>query len=116
MNIEVKRVYGQSGQTPGHRVLVDRLWPRGVAKDKLRPDEWLTDLAPTTELRKWFGHDPARWEVFRARYLDELKAKSVELQRLREIARKKTLVLLYAAKDEEHNHALVIRDALLENA
>ncbi len=112
MSIELKRVYEDHGQTAGYRVLVDRLWPRGIAKADLPYDEWLRDLAPSTALRKQFGHDPARWDAFRSAYLAELKAQAATLARLRAIARKQHLVLLYGAKDEEHNQAVVLRDVL----
>jgi uncharacterized protein YeaO (DUF488 family) len=112
MNIKLKRVYDDRGAAEGYRVLVDRVWPRGISKETLRLDEWLRDLAPSIELRKWFGHDPSRWESFRQKYLEELKVRHDELKRLQTIARKGPLILLYGAKDEEHNQAVVIREAL----
>lgn len=112
MRIELARVYDATAPR-GHRVLVDRLWPRGMSKESLPLDEWLKDIAPSNELRKWFGHEPERWEGFRAKYLAELKAKRELLQHLREIARKKPLILLYSARDGDRNQAAVIRDALL---
>ena len=112
MKIKLKRVYDDSGAAEGYRVLVDRVWPRGISKESLRLDEWLRDLAPSTKLRKWFGHDPSRWESFRRQYLDELQAKQVELKRLQTIAKRGPLILLYGAKDEEHNQAVVIRELL----
>ena len=112
MNIVLKRVYDDPDAAEGYRVLVDRVWPRGIAKESLHIDEWLRDLAPSTELRKWFGHDPSRWESFRRQYLDELQAKQDELKRLQTIAKKGPLILLYGAKDEEYNQAVVIREAL----
>lgn len=114
MRIVLKRVYDDTGGARGYRVLVDRLWPRGISKEKLRMDEWLRDLAPTTELRTWFHHEPSRWKSFRLRYLQELRSRRDDLNRLRAIATKKLLVLLYSAKDEEHNQAVVIREALLK--
>ena len=113
MKVEIKRAYDDLGETQGYRVLVDRFWPRGIKKEELRLDEWAHTLAPSTELRKWFGHDPARWESFRARYLDELKSSEEELARLRGIACRQPLILLYSARDETHNQAVVIRAALL---
>jgi len=107
------RVYDVTTSTKGYRVLVDRVWPRGIKKEALALDEWCKDLAPSTELRKWFGHEPARWDEFRSRYLAELKNKADTLERLREIADKKELVLLYSAKDKAHNQAVVIYDALM---
>jgi len=115
MNIKLKRVYDDRGEAEGYRVLVDRVWPRGISKETLRLDEWLRDLAPTTGLRKWFGHDPSRWESFRLQYLDELEARHDELKRLQTIAKKRPLILLYGARDEEHNQAVVIREALQSN-
>lgn len=116
MRIKFQRVYDDRAEMVGHRVLVDRVWPRGVTKEKLRIDEWLRDLAPTTALRKWFHHDPRRWASFRRKYLRELKANVETLARLRAIARKQPLILLYSAKDAEHNQAVVIREALRSKA
>ena len=98
----------------GYRVLVDRMWPRGVTKGKLRLDAWLKELAPSTELRKWFGHDPARWEEFERRYETELSSPEAQTL-LTELAERATLgpiTLLYAAKDERHNNAVVLRGLL----
>ena len=116
MRVELKRVYELSETAQGCRVLVDRVWPRGISKEQLRLDEWARELAPSTGLRKWFGHDPSRWDDFRLKYLDELKSKAGELERLRTMARKESLILLYSAKDEEHNQAVVIREALLSGS
>jgi uncharacterized protein YeaO (DUF488 family) len=113
MQIEIARVYEMTGPPKGYQVLVDRVWPRGVSKTSLGLNEWCRDIAPSTELRKWFGHDPERWESFRAKYLNELKEKTDILGRLRAIARKQTLTLLYSAKDRDRNQAVVIREALL---
>lgn len=113
MSIELCRVYDELGKAGGYRVLVDRVWPRGVSKEKLHLDEWLREVAPSTGLRKWFNHDPARWESFRLKYLEELKAKPEELRRLRAVAGKQQLILLFAAKDQDRNQAVVIREALL---
>ncbi len=108
--IEIRRVYDPPAD--GYRVLVDRLWPRGLSKAAARLAEWPRHLAPSTELRKWFGHDPARWAEFQTRYRAELAGQRDELQRLRQVARKRKLVLLYAAKSSDHNHALVLREVL----
>lgn len=97
----------------GRRILVDRLWPRGVSKMEARLDDWLKDLAPSTELRKWFGHDPQRWNEFRRRYRSELARRPEMLTQLRSLAREGTLTLIYAAKDETHNEAVVLRNVLL---
>ena len=112
MSIEPKRVYDDQGQTKGYRVLVDRMWPRGVAKAKLPLDEWLRDLAPTRELIAWFHRDRSRWADFRRKYLRELDAHGDDLDRLRAIAAKKPLILLYSAKDESHIQAVILREAL----
>lgn len=115
MKITLERVYDHT--TPpakGHRVLVDRLWPRGTSRDALALDEWCRDVAPSAELRKWFGHDPARWEEFRRQYTAELQTQQENLNRLRAIATKQNLVLLFGAKDAAHNQAIVLRDVLLK--
>ena len=113
MRVEIRRVYDAAGAAGDYRVLVDRLWPRGVTKASLGLDEWDRDIAPSTELRQWFGHDPERWDSFRRKYLLELKGKAEQLERLRTIARKKPLTLLYSAKDQLRNQAAVLREALL---
>ncbi|TAH53167.1 MAG: DUF488 domain-containing protein [Betaproteobacteria bacterium] len=115
MGLKIKRVYETPAEDDGFRVLVDRLWPRGLAKDKAAVDLWLRDVAPSNELRKWFGHDPARWDAFRTRYAAELRLgdAAVALQALREAAAAHpVLTLLYAAHDEVHNNAVVLRDLL----
>jgi uncharacterized protein YeaO (DUF488 family) len=112
-HIAVKRAYESASPEDGTRILVDRLWPRGVTKEKAALDVWVKDIAPSTELRKWFGHDPARWKEFRERYSLEVKEHAAELAHLRELARKGKITLVYAARDEEHNEALVLRDLLL---
>ena len=108
----IKRVYEEPATEDGKRILVDRLWPRGVSKEAARIDEWLKEIAPSDELRKWFGHDPARWEEFRERYRRELEAKTELLGHLRTVARKGAVTLLFAAKDEEHNNAVVLKEML----
>lgn len=110
--IKIKRIYDPPATGDGRRVLIDRLWPRGVAKDGVKLDEWLKEIAPSDELRKWFGHDPARWEEFRTRYREELKLHGKLLERLRAEAAKGTVTLLFAAKDEEHNNAVVLKELL----
>ena len=94
------------------RVLVDRLWPRGLRKSDAAIDRWLKELAPSTELRKWFGHDPARWEEFRRRYRAELSDKCALIDELRKLARDRPVTLLFAAHDEQHNQAVVLRELL----
>ena len=117
MTIRVKRVYEGPAKADGYRVLVDRLWPRGLTKEAARVDLWLRPLAPTTELRRWFGHDPGRWELFRARYLEELAAHGELLELIRDLERRHgTVTLLFAAKDEAHNQARVLADVLRERA
>lgn len=112
--IQIKRVYEKENKADGYRVLIDRLWPRGIKKESLRFDEWIKDLAPSTELRKEFGHDPEKWSKFITSYKGELKAKPAQeaLQNLVSIAKKQTLTLLYSAKDEEHNNAVVLKELL----
>lgn len=110
--IQIKRVYDVASTTDGYRVLVDRLWPRGLKKSKVTLDEWCKEIAPTTELRKWFGHKPENFKRFSELYKVELKVKSEELKRLKSISLKQTLTLLYAAKDEKFNHAVVLRNVL----
>jgi uncharacterized protein YeaO (DUF488 family) len=94
-------------------VLVDRLWPRGVKKTEAAIDHWMKELAPSTELRKWFGHDPARWEEFRRRYAAEIQEHRNELDRMRGLMREGTVTLVYSAHDETHNDAVVLREILL---
>jgi uncharacterized protein YeaO (DUF488 family) len=110
--IKIKRIYDPPSADDGRRILVDRLWPRGVSKDAARTDEWLKEIAPSDELRKWFGHDPDRWEEFRQRYRDELKPHGELLERLRVKAKKGAVTLLFAAKDEGHNNAVVLKEML----
>ena len=106
----IKRVYELPDRHDGRRILVDRLWPRGLTKEKASIDLWLKDIAPSTELRKWFGHDPGRWEEFKERYLDELKGNSEQIQLLKQELDKGIVTLVYGAKDEEHNQAVVIQE------
>jgi uncharacterized protein YeaO (DUF488 family) len=110
--IVIKRAYDEGSKTDGYRVLVDKLWPRGVRKEELALDEWCKDIAPSTGLRQWFNHEPAKFDEFRARYEEELKA-SDAAQKLLERARGQgTLTLVYGAKDPQINHAVVLRDYL----
>jgi uncharacterized protein YeaO (DUF488 family) len=114
--VRLKRAYEVPERTDGRRILVDRLWPRGVSKAEARIDEWLKSLAPSTELRKWFRHDPARWTEFRRRYVAEIHGHPELLAHLRELARTGPVTLIYSARDEHHNDAVVLRDALLGRA
>jgi uncharacterized protein YeaO (DUF488 family) len=112
--IKLKRVYEAPARHDGRRVLVERLWPRGVSKDDARIAEWLRDLAPSPELRRWYAHDPAKWPEFRRRYRAELRAARRRrlLEALADEARCGTVTLVYAARDTERNSAVVVRDAL----
>lgn len=112
-NIKLKRAYDPAEPADGTRVLVDRLWPRGVSKDAARLDCWLKEIAPSAELRTWFNHDPERWGEFRRRYRAELRAHADILTQLRRRAREGTLTLVYSAKDEKHNDAIVLRNVLI---
>ncbi len=116
--IRIKRAYDPPDTADGHRVLVDRLWPRGVSKEALAVERWARDLAPSDDLRRWFGHDPARWEEFRRRYRLELAApeREADLEELAAIARTGTLTLVYSARDEEHNQARVLAEVIAERA
>jgi uncharacterized protein YeaO (DUF488 family) len=112
--IRIKRAYETPSPKDGRRVLVERLWPRGVRKEALALDAWLKDVAPSDTLRRWFGHDPERWAEFSQRYIEELRAEPAasSLRELRRCARSGPLTLIYAAKDEEHNSALVLHGVL----
>ena len=110
--IKLKRIYDPFSKEDGKRVLVDRLWPRGVKKENAHIDEWLKDIAPSDALRKWFSHDPSRWEEFKKKYNNELKDKNELLKELLADSRKGTVTLLFAAKDIGHNNAVVIKEAL----
>jgi uncharacterized protein YeaO (DUF488 family) len=112
MAVKIKRIYEPAAKSDGYRVLVDRLWPRGVSREKARLDEWARELAPSTELRRWFGHDPERFEEFRRRYVEELRPQEEKLDALRKRARKGTVTLLFAARDTERNEAVVLADVL----
>ena len=108
--MNIKRVYDKPEKRDGRRILVDRVWPRGLTKEKASVDLWLKEIAPSTELRKWFGHDPAKWEGFRKRYIGELKENKEQVSVLKEALKKGKVTLVYGAKDEEHNQALVIKE------
>ncbi|MDZ7683501.1 MAG: DUF488 domain-containing protein [Fodinibius sp.] len=111
---KTKRIYQDPSNDDGYRVLVDRLWPRGVSKEKARLDEWCKEIAPSTVLRKWFDHDPNKFEEFANRYKAELTAKEDLITYLLKITRQQPVTLLYAAKDKTYNHALVLQDFLVE--
>lgn len=115
-NIKVRRAYEPPTPGDGTRILVDRLWPRGVSKAEAALDLWEKELAPSAELRQWFNHEPARWEEFQARYAGELASQTDALDRLRALARKGTVTLVYAARDELHNDAVALRALLLRDS
>lgn len=109
-DLRIKRIYDEPEASDGYRVLVDRLWPRGVSKERARLDAWLPKLAPSAGLRKWFGHDPARWTEFRQRYRAELAKAPSLVESVRRRALSERVTLLYAARDPVHNHAIVLRN------
>ena len=108
--LQLKRIYDPPDAADGFRVLVDRLWPRGLRKDKARIDLWLKEIAPSTELRRWFGHDPARWSMFRRKYRAELHHRADLLRTIEDALREGPVTLLFAARDVEHNEAVVLKD------
>ena len=110
--VRIKRIYDAPARTDGLRVLVDRVWPRGITKKAAALDLWVKEVAPSTELRKWFNHDPQRWMDFRLRYRRELRKHRKELEELRAQAAKRRVTLLFGARDTEHNQAVVLREAL----
>ena len=112
MKLQSKRAYESPAASDGKRILIDRLWPRGLSKDKAQIDFWLKDIAPSTELRKWFGHDPAKWDEFQARYIAELDANDQAVQALRTMIKDGPVTLVYGAKDTEHNDAVVLSSYL----
>ncbi len=112
-NVKLKRAYERPSPDDGIRILVDRLWPRGVKKVNAAIDRWMKEIAPSTELRHWFGHDPARWQEFQRRYAQELKHHQGQVDQLRSLARHGAITLIYAARDRDHNEAVVLRDVLL---
>jgi len=112
MKVKIKRVYEEPSKTDGIRILVDRLWPRGLTKEKADIDLWLKDIAPSTALRKWFGHDPKKWTEFRKKYLHELNDNEEQVSILKERLKKGAVTLVYGAKDEENNEARVLEELL----
>ncbi len=113
--IRLKRIYRRPRRSDGVRILVDRLWPRGLSKEAAYIDHWMKDVAPSDELRKWFAHDVTRWEAFRDSYRKELDANETEVPELQRLCRQGTITLLFAARDEAHNQAVVIRQWLVEH-
>jgi uncharacterized protein YeaO (DUF488 family) len=112
MDIRLKRAYEPAGPGDGYRVLIDRLWPRGLSRRQTRLDDWDKKLAPSTSLRQWFGHDPSRYDDFRRRYIEELQDQRPRLAGLRRRARKGTVTLVYSAHDTEHSDAVVLAEVL----
>lgn len=112
-SVKLKRAYEPVAGDDGTRVLIDRLWPRGVKKQDAAIDHWIKELSPSTELRKWFGHEPARWPEFRRRFGEELRQHSQQVEELRTLARHQPITLVYSAHDELHNDAVVLREVLL---
>lgn len=110
--IAVKRVYDEVGSEDGFRILVDRLWPRGISKERARIDEWMKDVAPSDELRRWYLHDPQKWPEFKKRYGEELRKKAHLVSKLRQKANSGRVTLLYAAKDEDRNNAVALREII----
>ena len=113
-HVRLKRAYEPAASDDGTRILVDRLWPRGIKKTDAAIDDWMKEIAPSNELRKWFGHDPERWLEFRRRYRTEIRQHTEELDRLRGLARQGRITLVFSARDEAHNDAVVLRDLLLD--
>ncbi len=113
IHIQIKRAYEKPSLDDGIRILVDRLWPRGLSKKVAGIDQWAKEIAPSTELRKWFAHDPARWNEFRRRYTAELREHTKTLQEIRRLASQDPITLVYGARDEVHNDAVVLRDVLI---
>ncbi len=112
MQVKLKRAYEAPDRDDGVRILVDRLWPRGVAKSDAQIDLWLKEIAPSTALRKWFGHDPAKWSEFRRRYFEELQANPASVATLADHVRRGPVTLVYSAKDEQHNQAVALQEYL----
>ncbi|GHE06079.1 uroporphyrin-III C-methyltransferase [Defluviimonas sp. 20V17] len=111
-DIRIKRAYRAARVSDGRRILVDRVWPRSVARDRLQVAEWMQEIAPSAELRRWFGHKPERWAAFKAVYWDELDARSALVAHLYEYAAEGSVTLVYGARDEQHNNAVALKDYL----
>jgi uncharacterized protein YeaO (DUF488 family) len=112
MSVRVKRVYYERAKSDGYRVLVDRLWPRGLTKKEAQIDEWLKEVAPSTPLRKSFGHDPGKWTEFKKKYWDELDGRRIQLEKLARDANRRSITLLYSAKNTQHNNAVALKEYL----
>jgi uncharacterized protein YeaO (DUF488 family) len=111
---KIKRVYEPFAKSDGYRILIDRLWPRGLSKEKAHVDKWLKDVAPSTELRKWFNHEPEKWASFRTRYQAELRGSTAFAELLGDIHAHKTVTLLFGARDEQHNDAVALEGFICE--
>jgi uncharacterized protein YeaO (DUF488 family) len=110
--IKIKRAYDEVSLDDGERILVDRLWPRGIKKDGAKIDEWIKDIAPSNELRKWFAHDPSKWKEFKRRYMEELKDQSNLIEILINRAKRGNITLIFSARDTEHNNAAVLSELI----
>lgn len=115
-NIRVKRAYEEPDPSDGQRILVDRLWPRGVTKEELKIEGWVKDISPSDELRGWFGHDPEKWTEFKTRYAKELEERGAAIEELRGWIAKGPVTLIFGAKDEEHNNAVALKGWLEKKA
>ncbi len=115
-DVKLKRAYEPPASDDGTRILIDRLWPRGVKKANAAIDEWMKEIAPSTELHKWFGHDPERWPEFRRRYKSEIRQHHEQFDRLRNLAQHGRITLVFSAHDEAHNDAVVLKDLLLDRS
>jgi uncharacterized protein YeaO (DUF488 family) len=116
MSFKIKRAYEKPAGTDGVRVLVDRIWPRGVSNAEAKIDQWRKEIAPSTALRKWFGHDPARWAEFKRRYFAELRTQDNKLDELRRLAHGRTVTLVFGARDTEHSQAAALKECLEKRA
>lgn len=114
MTVKIKRVYDESESSDGKRILVERLWPRGIKKEELKMDLWLKNVAPSTELRKWFSHDVEKWNEFQTKYRQELKLNSTEYQPILDASKKGNVTLLFSSKDTQHNNAVVLQSFIKE--
>lgn len=110
MVIAIKRIYEKPSTEDGHRILVDRIWPRGISKETAQIDEWLKDIAPSNELRKWFNHDPHKWDEFKTRYFTELNDKKKQLENIHSTAKQHHITFVYSAKNEEFNNAVALKE------
>ncbi len=110
--IKIKRIYDPASPDDGKRIYIDRLWPRGMKKEEVKIDEWVKEISPSDSLRKWFGHDPSKYAEFKRRYKKELEKQSEILERIKKEGTRKTVTLLFSAKDVEHNNATVMRELL----